>query len=229
MKFYKHVVWDWNGTLLDDARLSLDVFNSIAAEYALPPVDFETYTDEFSFPVINFYKKHGFDFEKIDFRVIGNKFIDKYLALLPQCAPHAEIPSILADFRRLGFTQSVLSANNDTLLKRAVAQFGLDEFFVRVDGLSDIYANSKTELAQAHIAALGEMGISPEQTIMAGDTLHDEDAADAMNVDCAIIARGYNSAKQLSNARRAKVFSTHAEFFNFAATLGDFPAQPPHC
>lgn len=229
MKFYKHVVWDWNGTLLDDARLSLDVFNSIASEYALPPVDFPTYTDEFSFPVINFYKKHGFDFEKTDFRVIGKKFIDKYLALLPQCALHPEIPSVLEDFRRLGFTQSVLSANNDTLLKRAVASFGLGEFFARVDGLSDIYANSKTELAKAHIAALGEIGVCPEQTIMAGDTLHDEDAAEAMNVDCALIARGYNSTRLLANTRRAKVFSTHAEFFNFAANLGDFPSQPPRC
>ena len=229
MKFYRHVVWDWNGTLLDDARLSLGVFNSIAAEYGLPSVDFETYIDEFSFPVINFYKKHGFDFEKTDFRAVGRKFIDKYLQLLPQCALHPEIPAVLEDFRRLGFTQSVLSANNDTLLKRAVKRFGLDGFFVRVDGLSDIYANSKTELAKAHIAALGEMGIGPEQTIMAGDTLHDEDAAEAMNVDCALIACGHNSAKRLATARRAKVFSTHAEFFNFAANLGDFPAQPPHC
>lgn len=218
MEFYRHVIWDWNGTLLNDARLSLDVYNSIAADFGLESVGLAQYRDEFGFPVIDFYKRHGFDFDKIDFREVGRVFIERYLARLDACPLHDGARDILRQLQSLGFTQSVLSANNDRLLKRAVERFGLSEFFTRVDGLSDIYANSKTELAKAHIAALSdELALAPRDAIMAGDTLHDEDAACAMNVDCALIARGHNSAKKLAEAKDAAVFDSHQKFFNFLA------------
>ena len=29
MKQYKHIIWDWNGTLLDDLQMSIDALNAI--------------------------------------------------------------------------------------------------------------------------------------------------------------------------------------------------------
>ena len=34
-----HIIWDWNGTLLDDAPYSLALTNRILADYGLPQMD----------------------------------------------------------------------------------------------------------------------------------------------------------------------------------------------
>ena len=35
---YSHILWDWNGTLLDDAWLCVEVMNSMLAERDLPQI-----------------------------------------------------------------------------------------------------------------------------------------------------------------------------------------------
>lgn len=211
MKNYSHIIWDWNGTILDDARISLDVFNALAPNYNVAPVDYEDYRNEFGFPVIDFYKRHGFDFSKVDFREVGRIFIQMYHERLPKNPLHKGIADILKSVLDSGITQSVLSAHNVDMLRADVERFGLSQYFSRVDGLSDIYANSKTRLAVAHIQALG---ISPNDILMVGDTLHDKETADAMGVDCALVACGYNSKERLLLAE-VPVFDNHEQLCDF--------------
>ena len=51
MERTKHVIWDWNGTLLDDAVLCVEVMNVVLARRKLPPLTAERYADRFRFPV----------------------------------------------------------------------------------------------------------------------------------------------------------------------------------
>ena len=47
-----HVVWDWNGTLLDDLHCCIDVTNTLLTEYGLPVLDDgAAYQRVFRFPV----------------------------------------------------------------------------------------------------------------------------------------------------------------------------------
>ena len=211
MKNYSHIVWDWNGTIINDARISLDVFNILASDYNIAPVDFDDYRNEFGFPVIDFYKRHGFDFSKVDFREIGRDFIEMYHKLLPENPLHSGITNILQSFVDNGITQSVLSAHNADMLRADVERLGLSEFFIKVDGLSDIYANSKTALGVAHVQSLG---VAPEKILMVGDTLHDKETADAMGVDCALVACGYNSKQRLLSVG-VPVFDNHEQLRDF--------------
>ena len=64
---YSHILWDWNGTLLDDAWLCVDVMNSMLTERKLQPLTLQRYRDIFSFPVKDYYLLLGFDFEKEPF------------------------------------------------------------------------------------------------------------------------------------------------------------------
>ena len=38
MLHMKHIIWDWNGTLLDDLDVSMDALNSILTKEQLPLV-----------------------------------------------------------------------------------------------------------------------------------------------------------------------------------------------
>src|SRR5258708_2287908 len=42
---YRHVIWDWNGTLLDDTWLCVEVLNTLLPDTALPPITLGKYPD----------------------------------------------------------------------------------------------------------------------------------------------------------------------------------------
>ena len=67
MNRIEHVVWDWNGTLVDDAKLCVDIVNGILSEHMMPAVSLEFYRDHFSFPVSSYYEKIGLPTREIPF------------------------------------------------------------------------------------------------------------------------------------------------------------------
>ena len=68
---YKHIIWDWNGTLLDDGWLFVDVMNTILKRRKMNTITLEKYREIFGFPVKNYYIKLGFDLEKEPFEDLG--------------------------------------------------------------------------------------------------------------------------------------------------------------
>ena len=45
---YKHVIWDWNGTLLDDARVGLSILNQMQRIKGVAETDFDEYKKIFN-------------------------------------------------------------------------------------------------------------------------------------------------------------------------------------
>ena len=210
MATYKHIIWDWNGTIINDAHLCLSVYNQMAIEYAIEPVEFDYYINNMNFPVINFYKDNSWDFDKIDFREVGKKFVEMYNAQLPKNPLHCDVLDTLNFLKTNGITNSVLSAHQDKLLKSDIEKFGLTKYFDIVDGMSDSYGNSKQELGKAHIKKIPHQ---KTDILMIGDTIHDKETADTMGVNCILIARGHNSKKRLEQTC-ATVFDTLEEFIS---------------
>ena len=67
MRRYDYVLWDWNGTLLDDLALNLSVENELLRRRGLfERADKDYYLEHFGFPIIEFYRALGFDFSKED-------------------------------------------------------------------------------------------------------------------------------------------------------------------
>lgn len=57
------ILWDWNGTLLDDVQLCVDALNRLLARYGYPQrYDRDQYRAIFGFPVQEYYARAGFDF-----------------------------------------------------------------------------------------------------------------------------------------------------------------------
>ena len=73
-----HIIWDWNGTLLDDRWLCVDAINKSLLLRNLPVIDENRYLEIFCFPVEKYYLKLGFDFEKEPFTISGSEFIKNY-------------------------------------------------------------------------------------------------------------------------------------------------------
>ena len=75
---YQHIIWDWNGTLLNDGWLFVDVMNSILLNRKMKTITLEKYRQIFGFPVKEYYINLGFDLEKEPFEICGLEFINEY-------------------------------------------------------------------------------------------------------------------------------------------------------
>lgn len=196
MQHYDWIIWDWNGTLLDDVELALEVANGMLARRGLPVMDLERYRAIFDFPVERYYRAAGFDFDREPFSVLADEFISEYKRRVGEAALHGEVPRVLSRIAEAGPSQAVLSASRQQSLEEAVARFGVLKHFEALQGLSDHFAVSKAEVGRRLVERLG---LSGDRTVMVGDTTHDAEVAADMGVHCVLIARGHQSAERLQD------------------------------
>lgn len=206
MKF-KHIIWDWNGTIVDDTTLSLKVLNTLLAEENLPEASLAYYKDNFGFPVANFYKKLGFEHTQEEFQIIGETFMARYNAARFSCEMQEGVPQLVEAFKKEGGAQSILSAYHKPYLLDAAKHYGLDKIMENIEGLGDINASSKVELGKNLLAKLD---CAPSEALVIGDTIHDFEVAEALNCSCALVALGHQSLAQLSKTK-AKIFENFHE------------------
>lgn len=83
---YANIVWDWNGTLLDDLQAGVDALADMLSRRGITPLTPDEYKEQFGFPVEDFYRKVGFDMEAESMHDLSVDFVeayDKYAGNLP--------------------------------------------------------------------------------------------------------------------------------------------------
>jgi phosphoglycolate phosphatase len=188
------VIWDWNGTLLDDIDLCINSINTLLKHRHLPEINTKTYKDVFSFPVKEYYKNIGFDFKKEDFSIPAHQFIDLYTRNFDSCPLQNSAVEVLTFLRDKGVQQFVLSAMKHEMLEKTLQIKGISHFFEGVAGLKDHYAVSKIEQGKKLIS---DFKIDKEKTWLIGDTIHDFEVAQQLGTKCILIADGHQSTERL--------------------------------
>ena len=191
---YSHVIWDWNGTLFDDAWLCLETINWLLDKHGLEQLTKERYQEVFDFPVKNYYLSAGFDLERYTFEELGTEFMAEYQRRLGECSIRDDARFVLAEVLARGLSQSILSAYKETWLHRVVGSFGIEHHFTKLIGASDYYAHGKVENG---VQWMGELGLAGSSVVMIGDTIHDHEVACAMGVDCILIDGGNQARHRL--------------------------------
>lgn len=189
----KQILWDWNGTLLDDLAYGIDVRNRTFPAFGLPTMpSVEEYHRQFTFPIRTYYERAGVTDE--NFVAVAHAWMDEYVRGFSTVPLHGDARDTLDRFREAGMRQAVLSASKRDMLLAQIASFGIEGYFSDILGLDNIYAGSKEEIGRAYLNCCG---VQPEETVMLGDTLHDADVARSLGVRCVLIARGHQSHETL--------------------------------
>lgn len=173
-----HVIWDWNGTLVDDHDIVIESVNAVMTAFDGPPVTSETYLDRYHRPVHRFYEYLlGMDITDDHWRRIDSIFNDHYHSRLHAVplAPGAE--QALESVANLGHTQSLLSMWRHDLVTREAGRHGIAGWFQRIEGNRTRSGDPKSVSLKLHLEALG---LNPSDVAMIGDTLDDFDAAAAI-------------------------------------------------
>jgi len=194
---YTTIIWDWNGTLLNDLAHCVTTINILLKERHLSLLSDSRYREVFSFPVREYYEKVGFDFSKEDFSVPARQFIERYNAGIQECSLHNHVRKVLKAFHEKKIRQFVLSAMKQDMLEETLRFHGILPVFEKVAGLDNHYAVSKVERGRE---LLDSSQINPEKTCMIGDTLHDSEVARELGISCMLIADGHQSKKRLETS-----------------------------
>lgn len=203
---YRHIIWDWNGTLFDDAWLCVEIINDLLARRGMPVVDSASYAEQFTFPVKDYYRMVGFDFTRDPYEQLAVEFMERYDRRWRECRLQPGARQVLDTLAARGLSQSILSACEQSRLNELIAEMNLQGIFARQLGMSDSYSTGKIELAQRFIA---DAGHRPEEMVLFGDSLHDAEVAEAMGVHCVLIPSGYYSRARLSTNGHRVLDSLH--------------------
>jgi len=188
------IIWDWNGTLLNDMELCVSSINSLLEKRHLKKLDTKVYKEVFSFPVKDYYEAIGFDFSREDFAIPAQEFIDLYNNGVAGCELHEEAIKVLNHFKSVGKRQFVLSAMKQDMLITTLKHQNIYSYFEGVFGLDDHYAVSKIDRGKMMISKLG---INKESAVIIGDTIHDFEVAQEMGISCILLANGHQSEERL--------------------------------
>jgi len=191
---YKHIIWDWNGTLVDDVWLVVEIMNKMLKKRHLPGIDSKNYRELFDFPVTKYYIKLGFDFSRESFEDLTVEFIGEYYDRFNECKLFAETKNILQKIKDLGLSQSILSASKEDVLIEKIKYYKIEPFFCKIIGLDNHYAESKIERGKKWISGLH---VNPGEVLLIGDTVHDFIVSKHIGSDCQLIANGHNSREKL--------------------------------
>ncbi len=196
---YKHIIWDWNGTLLDDTQLCIDVINGILKKRGKTPISEADYRENFTFPVIQFYDYLGFDTNETAFDVISREFIDSYQRRwFNECRLQIGTIDVLNQLSALGLTHSILSAAEQTSLEKGIKHFEIENHFMGFAGINNIYANGKIQRGRDWIKYLP---FKPNEIVLIGDTIHDSEVAKHIETDCILVSQGHCSHKRLNQTK----------------------------
>jgi len=194
IKKYKHIIWDWNGTIFNDVELGIEIINKLLSERGLKTITIEEYRNYFTIPVKDYYTKLGFDFGKESFEIIGRLWIEEYEKRKYECSLYDGIIEVLEKINEIGIEQSILSAYSQHTLEEMVNYFNLRKYFKYIVGLDNIYAASKLHLG---IDLMKKLGNGKGETLLIGDTLHDYEVASEIGADCILVANGHQSRNTL--------------------------------
>lgn len=190
------LIWDWNGTILDDTEACCGIAIKMLKERGIKPLEgIDAYREVFGFPIKDYYARMGYSFEVESYEEVSDEFIALYEDAYKRCPIRSGVIETLDAVKALGIPQVLLSATKYDQLIDQVAHFGdVGDRFEEKLGLPDHYAFSKAQLAKDFIE---KKGVDPQRALFIGDTNHDYEVSAAIGCPCALLLNGHQSRRKL--------------------------------
>lgn len=214
----RHIVWDWNGTLFDDAPLVVEAVNACLASAGVPTIDADTYRREYVRPLNVFYEKFlrraVDDGELLE---LDHIFQAAYWNGFEHATLTVDARDAIDAAAEAGATQSIASMLWHDMLVPTVTGFGLHERMLALDGNRGTVGETKDEHMRRHVARLLDLypGISESRMTVIGDITDDAGAARAVGLEC-ILYDGGSQERAMLEATGFPVASTLLEAVEMA-------------
>lgn len=198
-KNMKTLIWDYNGTILDDLDLCLKIENEMLEERHMKAgYTREQYRSLFCFPVIKYYYKLGYTFENESYEQISVEFNERYDEGFSSCHLTDGFLEKIQEAQEKGYQNVILSACRQDKLLKQTEELGIADYFRERMGMDNMLAESKVEMAKHWMI---RSGVNPGECMYIGDTIHDMETAQAIGIgNYVLVACGHQSYEVLHKA-----------------------------
>lgn len=197
------MVWDWNGTLLDDLPLVVESVNVLLRSRELATITVADYTAAYTRPVHVFYERlFGRPIGAEEWALVDEVFHAAYDAQVTDRATlMAGAEDALNQVAGAGLTQSLLSMYRHGPLVGLVDHHGLSRHFEVVQGVTGGGGGHKLPHLERHLERMVHLhGDEPSRILLVGDALDDAVAADHVGARCVLLASGSHPVAELHRA-----------------------------
>jgi len=198
---YETIIWDWNGTILNDIDLCIEIANHLLIENGLKELDRNSYKNVFGFPITSYYERIGIDLTKVSMESLTNQFIPLYMASVKKCKLQEHAESMILKLNMDRKNQYVLTAAHTEIALELLTHYNIIKYFKEVAGLDNHKAESKVSKGKE---LFKNNEISIEETVLIGDTLHDFKVSEELGIKCILITNGHQSKEKLKKGVKDK-------------------------
>lgn len=207
------VFWDWNGTIVDDCFVFVDILNSLLKENNLPVISQKTYKKEFCFPINSFYKKINLYKNEQFFNKINLRFKALYKEKMFLPLIKKDIVSVLSLLQSAGAKQYIVSAQNHKILTNLLDYYGLSHYFDGAFGVDNHVAEGKDLIA---LELKKKLYNKNKNFYFIGDTDLDFRVAKKINASPLLVSWGhYNKERLLLRLNKNFVFDKTSHLKKF--------------
>lgn len=207
-----HIVWDYNGTVLDDAYTSVLAVNEMLSARGLPKTNLEIYKKTLVMPLTEYYKTVGIYTD--DISVLSQEFRG-------YCDKHKDnsrifdgVYEVISFAKSKGIKNILLSSLYHEHLVEETKKYNIEDWFDIISGLSDKNLGSKSGMADA---IFKKEGIDPKNVLFIGDLVTDAKTAYELGADCILIPNGHTDKKRCEAACE-KVFDDVKQIIEYIKT-----------
>lgn len=185
-----YILWDWNGTLLDDTQAALDTLNIMLSRRGVKPITLEFFRNHFAFPCRPFYDTIGMHVEDSEWDALAKEYHDLYAEQPKEL--NRETIAALERVKTAGARQSIISALRQDLLDEVTERMGVAKYMECIYGVDNLDGASKLDRALELLTR-----IDNADPVVIGDALHDKEVADALKVRCVLCGQGSHASWRL--------------------------------
>lgn len=190
-----HLVWDWNGTVLNDFEIILRSTNDSFSDHGLPPITADQYRTQIKMPIRSFYEDilgHAPTDEQ--WEAMDATFHKYYVAYEREARLSDGLPDLFLDWAGRGHSQSLLSMYHDDKLVPVVEHHGITQHFALVQGTTPPRPARKAEHLADHLRRLDA---DPSRVVLIGDSPDDAAAARSVGARVILYSGGFAAAASL--------------------------------
>jgi phosphoglycolate phosphatase-like HAD superfamily hydrolase len=198
---YKLAVFDWNGTLIDDAEACLIATNAVLAQAGVPSISLERYLDTLDFPIIHLYSRNGITVDDYlaNFQEYGLVWTDTYEEASKTSPLRRGTTDLLSWLQDQGVILMILSNYTQYELEAQISERHVFQYFKHISGNVDFNKQDHTRTTKSGRlkAIMDEFGYRPEEAFIVGDSMEEPEVAKELGLTCFSVTWGSVSAERL--------------------------------
>lgn len=209
------IVWDWNGTLIDDLQANVDCVNVIMAHFGKPSVDVAHYQEAFEVPILKMYLRMNFTAEEhaAHAHLLQAMFHENYEQRVQTVGFRHGARDLIESTRAQGVRHVILSNHLVTSISDHLDRLDAAPLFDGVLAHADVVAqrswHPKGERLRDYMA---EHGVAARDCLIVGDTPEEVEIARQLNLTSVAIRGGFASDARLAAVAPDYTIACYSEF-----------------